>query len=177
MRSNTEPEYITIGTIVSPWGLQGHLKVNVETDFPQRFSSSSQVYLNRQSAVIDEVTWHKGKVIIKLQGVDTEEEADKLVGRVFEVHRSQLFNLDDGEYFHFQLIDLKVVTTGGDEIGHIIEILNLASADVYVIKGESDEILIPATDEIIKSIDLDKGIMVIEPMNGLLGLNEKKKKK
>ena len=176
MQSNTEPEYITIGTIISPWGLQGQVKVIVETDFPQRFSSSSQVYIDRQSVVIEEVVWHKGQASIKLRGVDTEEEADKLVGRVIEVHHSQLFSLEDGEYFHFQLIDLKVVTTGGEVIGNITEILNLASADVYVIKGESDEILIPATDEIIESIDLDKGIMVIEPMDGLLGLNRKKTK-
>ena len=177
MGSNTEPEYITIGTIVSRWGLQGHIKVKVETDFPQRFSSSSQVYVDRQSVVIDETSWHKGNVIVKLRGVDTEEDADEMIGHVIEVHHSQLFSLKDGEYFHYQLIDLEVITSDGDVIGKISEILSVSSADVYVIKGESDDILIPATDEIIKNVDLDKGIMVIEPIDGLLDLNEKKTKK
>ena len=176
MSSNTEPEYITIGTIISPWGLQGHIKVNVETDFPQRFSPSSQVYIDRKTMVINEVTWHKDKAIIKLLGVDTEEEAHYLTGHVIEIHHSQLFSLKEDEYFYFQLIDLKVYTTGGDVIGKITEILSMASADVYVIKGDSGEILIPATDEIIHSVDLDKGIMVIEPMDGLLDLNHKKTK-
>ena len=176
MRSNSEPEYVIIGTIVSPWGLEGHVKVNVETDFPQRFSSSSQVYIDRQSVIIDEASWHKGNAFVKLRGVDTEEDADALKGRVIEVHRSQLFNLQDGQYFHFQLIDLEVVTSDGDVIGKISEILSMASADIYVIKGESDDILIPAIDEIIKYVDLDKGIMVIEPIDGLLDLNEKKTK-
>jgi 16S rRNA processing protein RimM len=177
MRSNTEPEFITIGTIVSPWGLQGHIKVAVETDFPQRFSSSSRIYIDRQIMVIDEAAWHKGQVIVKLHGVDTGEEADELAGHIIEVHHSQLFNLENDVYFYFQLIDLEVITGGGDVIGKISDILSVASADVYVIDGKGGEILIPATDEIIKSIDLDKGIMVIEPMAGLLDLNEKKKKK
>ena len=176
MSSNTEPEYITIGTIISPWGLQGHIKVNVETDFPQRFSPSSQVYIDRKAMVINEVAWHKGKAIIKLPGVDTEEEAHNLTGHVIEIHHSQLFSLKEDEYFYFQLIDLKVCTTSGDVIGKITEILSMASADVYVIKGDSGEILIPATDEIIHSVDLNKGIMVIEPMDGLLDLNRKKTK-
>ena len=177
MISNTEPEFITIGSIVSPWGLRGHVKVAVETDFPQRFSSSSHVYINRQITVIDEATLHKGHIIIKLHGVDSEEEADELVGHVIEVHRSQLFDLKDGEYFHFQLIDLKVITSDGDVIGKISDILSLASADVYVINGKSGDILIPATDEVIKSIDINKGIMIIEPIAGLLELNEKKTNK
>lgn len=177
MRNKTGPEYITIGRIVSPWGLQGHIKVAVETDFPQRFTSSSQVYIDNQSAVIEDTSWHKGQVIVKLHGVDTEDEADELVGRFIEIHCSQLYSLDDGEYFHFQLIDLEVVTGDGDAVGKISEILSIASADVYVIRGDNGEILIPATDEIIKSVDLEKGIMVIEPMTGLLDLNEKKTKK
>lgn len=177
MRSNTEPEFITIGTIVSPWGLRGHIKVTVETDFPQRFSSSSQIYIDRRIMIIDEASWHKGQVIVKLQGVDTGEKADELVGRVIEIHHSQLFNLENDVYFHFQLVGLDVVTSGGDTLGKITEILKTASADVYVINGSGGEILIPATDEIIKSIDLDKGVMVIEPMVGLLDLNAKKKQK
>jgi 16S rRNA processing protein RimM len=162
---------------MSPWGLQGHLKVNVETDFPQRFSSSSQVYIDGQSMIIDEATWRKGNVIVKLRGVDTEVEADNLTGRVIEVHHSQLFNLKDGEFFHFQLVGLEVISTEREEIGTIKEILSMASADVYVINSKGGDILIPATDEIIKSIDLDQGFMVIEPMDGLLDLNEKKTKK
>ncbi|UCD09285.1 MAG: 16S rRNA processing protein RimM [Dehalococcoidales bacterium] len=177
MKNNTEPEYITIGMIVSPWGLQGHIKVTVETDFPQRFNDSSQVYIDNRPIVIEDATWHKGQVILKLHGVDTEDEANELIGHVIEIHHSQLHNLEDGEYFHFQLIDLEVVTGDGDVVGKISEILSIASADVYVIRGESGEIMIPATDEVIKSIDLEKGIMVIEPMSGLLDLNRKKTKR
>lgn len=174
MENNTVPEYITIGTIVSPWGLQGHVKVAVETDFPQRFSSSSLVYVNNRPVIIDEAIWRKGNVVVKLNGVDTVEEVERLIGNAIEIHHSQLFSLEDGKYFHFQLIGLDVATTNGDVVGKISEILSMSSADVYVIDSEGGEILIPATEEIVQSIDLDKRIMIIEPMDGLLDLNRKK---
>ncbi len=177
MNKNTEPEYLTIGTIVSSWGLQGHVKVTVETDFPERFSISSRIYVDSQAMIIDEATLKKGQAVIKLHGVNTRAEADELIGCVVEVHHSQLFSLEEGKYYYFQLIDLEVHTTSGDVLGKITEILGMASADIYVIKGESNEILFPATDEFIKSIDLERGIMIIEPIGGLLELNEKKKGK
>ncbi len=172
--SNKEPEYIVIGTILSPWGLQGHMKVDVETDFPERFSPSSKVFIDKQPVIINEVAWHKGKAIIKLEGLDTGEEVDALVGRVIEVHYSQLYSLEDGEYYHFQLVGLEVKTTGGEVLGNIDKVLSMASADIYVIKGRNGDILIPATDEFVKSIDLAEGVLVIELMDGLLDLNRKK---
>jgi 16S rRNA processing protein RimM len=171
---NPQPEYIIIGTIVSPWGLNGQLKVEVETDFPQRFSRSSQVYIDRKPVIINDVKWHKGNAIIKLEGLDGEEAAEKLSGQVLEIHRSQLYDLPEGKYYHFQLIGLKVKTTGGEILGEVSEILSTPSADIYVIEGQNGEILIPAIADVVKSVDPDRGFLVIEPVPGLLDLNEKK---
>ena len=64
-------EFITIGIILSPWGTQGKLKVEVATDFPERFDAPSQVYVKRQPVTIDSAEWHKGKVIVKLDVVNS----------------------------------------------------------------------------------------------------------
>lgn len=172
---DTQPEFIIIGTILSPWGIHGHLNVEVETDFPQRFSRSSQVYIGRSPVVIDDVGWHKGRAIVKVTGINDEAAAEELRGKQIEVHRSQLYNLAEGEYYHFQLVGMTVETTGGDSLGEITEILTIASADVYVIRGKSGDILVPATDEYVKSVNLEQRIMVIEPVKGLLDLNVKKR--
>jgi len=174
---NPQPEFIIIGTIVSSWGFKGQVKVEVETDFPQRFSPSSQVYIERMPVIISDVKWHKGSAIIRLEGLDNEEAAEKLSGKVLEIHRSQLYALPEGKYYHFQLIGLKVKTAGGEILGEISEILATSSADIYVIQGQNGEILIPAIAEIVKSVDIDGGYLVIEPVPGLLNLNEKKPKK
>lgn len=167
------PEFITIGTILAPWGKEGKLKVAVATDFPQRFAPQSKLYANRQPATIGSIEWHKGKAIIKLDGVSSLEDAKKLTGLPLEVHHSQLQQLPEGQYYHFQLTGLEVWTTQGELLGNITNILTAPSNDNYVVSGVNGDILIPAIEDVIKSIDLDEGRVVIEPMEGLLNLNRK----
>ena len=161
-------EFITIGEILAPWGNRGKLKVRLMTDFPQRFSPSSTIYINRQPATVDSVEWRKGKAIIKLSSIDSIEQAQRLRGQPIEIHHSQLQPLPKGQYYHFQLIGLEVETIQGELLGKITEILTAESNDIYVVNGDRGEILIPAIDDVVKSIDCDKGCIIIEPIEGLL---------
>ena len=165
-------EFITIGQILAPWGVKGKLKVKVVTDFPQRFTPSSTVYINRQPMTIDSAEWHKGNVIIKLSTIDSIEAAQRLKGQPLEIHHSQLKPLPEGQYYHFQLIGLEVWTTQGKLLGNITEILTAESNDTYIVHGTRGEILIPAIEDVVKSIDLNEGRIVIEPIEGLLSLNK-----
>ena len=162
------PEFIVIGEIIAPSGAKGKLKVRVVTDFPQRFAPSSKIYINQQPMIIDSTEWHKGKAIIKLNTIDSIEDAQKLRGQSIEIHHSQAYPLPEGQYYHFQLIGLEVWTTQGELLGTISEILTAESNDNYVVSGAKGEILIPAIEDVIKSVDLDKGCIVIEPIEGLL---------
>jgi 16S rRNA processing protein RimM len=164
-------EFITIGKILAPWGIKGKLKVEVITDFPQRFAPHSQVYINRQPMTIAATKWHKGKAIVKLDTVDSVEQAEKLQGQVIEIHHSQLQPLPEGQYYHFQLIGLEVWTTHGELLGNITQILTAESNDNYVVRGVKGEILIPAIADVVKSVDLDSRRITIEAINGLLSLN------
>jgi 16S rRNA processing protein RimM len=170
---SSEPEFITIGKILAPWGTRGRLKVEVTTDFPERFDKSSKVYINRQPVTIDNTEWHKGKVIIQFSTVNSIKDAEKLRGQVIEIHHSQLRYLPEGQYYHFQLVGLEVRTTRGEVLGNITDILTASSNDNYVVNGAKGEILIPAVEDVVKSINLDKGYLVIEPIEGLLNLNRK----
>ena len=167
------PEFIAIGEIIAPWGINGHLQVRVITDFPQHFSPSSEIYINRQPMTINSTDWHKRKAIISLNTIDGIEDAQKLQGQPVEIHQSQLYSLPEGQYYHFQLIGLEVWTTQGELLGTVTDILTAASNDNYVVHGAKGEILIPAIEDVIKSIDCDRGCITIEPMEGLLSLNQK----
>jgi len=167
-------DFMTIGRILAPWGTKGKLKVKVITDFPQRFAPSSTVYINRQPMTIGSTEWHKGEAIIKLNAVDSVEAARQLRGQSIEIHHSQVYSLPEGQYYHFQLIGLEVWTTQGELLGNVTEILTAKSNDNYVVKGDEGEILIPAIEDVVKSIDLDKGRIVIEAIPGLLSLNQKR---
>jgi len=170
---SSELEFITVGQVLSLWGIEGKLKVNAVTDFPQRFAPSSKIYINRQPMTIDSAEWHKGKAIIKLNTIDNVEDAQRLQGQSMEIHHSQVHPLPEGQYYHFQLTGLEVRTTQGELLGNITQILAAESNDNYVVQGAKGEILIPAIEEVVKSIDLNNGYMVIEAIDGLLSLNQK----
>ncbi len=142
--------------------------VMVITESPQRFAPSSKVYINRQPMTIDNCTWRKGKALIKLNTINNTKDAEKLRGQPVEIHHSQLKPLPEGQYYQFQLIGLEVWTTRGELLGNITEILTSESNDTYVVKGAKGEVLIPAIEDVIKSINLDEGRLTIEPMEGLL---------
>ena len=171
---STDLEFIPIGEILSPWGIEGQLKVKVLTDFPERFSPLSNIYIKHQPTAIKSAIWRKGMVIIKLDGIDSYQEAQGLQGQPIEIHRSQIKPLPDGQYYHFQLIGLEVQTTRGELLGNISQILTTAGNDVYVVKGSQGEILIPAVEGVVKSVNIKRGFIIIEAIDGLLNLNIKK---
>ena len=171
---SSDLKFITVGRILAPWGIKGKLKVRVTTDFPQRFTSFSTVYINRQLVTIDSTEWHKGEAIIKLNAVNSIKAARQLQGQFVEIHYSQVYPLPEGQYYQFQLIGLEVWTIQGELLGNITEVLAAKSNDNYVVKGNEGEILIPAIEDVVKSIDLNKGRITIEAISGLLGLNRKR---
>ena len=175
--SASDPEYVTIGQILAHWGINGKIKVAPTTDFPQRFSPSSKVYINRRPMSIESAEWHKGKAIIKLNDVNNAEAAQKLRGKSLEIHRSQLNPLPAGQYYLFQIIGLEVWTTGEERLGTVTEVQTASSNDTYIVSGDGEEFLIPAIEDVIKSIDLERGRVVIEPIEGLLTLNSKSPKR
>ena len=169
-----EVEFITIGEIIGVWGASGKVKVAVATDFSQRFASSATVHINQRPMIIESTEWHKGKAIIKLDAIDSVGHAEQLRGQRVEIHRSQVYPLPEGQYYHFQLVGLEIWTTTGELVGSITEVLTGKSNDSYVVGGAKGEVLIPAIDDVVKSIDLDTGRMTIEAIEGLLAWVKKR---
>lgn len=169
---------ITIGQISKVRGIKGEMVVDPLTDDPERFSALEKVFLSKDEKVIQVdvekarvvfITKNlKQRVLLKLKGVETPEEAKKLVGSFLEIEREDLIHLPEGRYFIFDIIGLKVITTDDKEIGTVKEVISLPANDVYVVQGNQKEYDIPAIKEIVKKIDLEKKIMIIEPKEGQL---------
>lgn len=163
-----DSEFIVIGRVAAPWGLRGEVKVEVMTEFPDRFSPGAQVHVDGCPMTIERSRWHKGRAIVKLATVDSVEAAERLRGRFLEIPQSQLRPLPQGQYYQFQLIGLEVWTTEGHLLGQIAQILPTGSNDVYVVHGEQGELLIPAIEEVVKSVEVGKGRIIIQAIEGLL---------
>ena len=161
-------QLIVVGRVVAPWGVKGEVKVEVMTDFPDRFSPGEEVHIDGCPMRIENSRWHKGRVTLKLDTVDSVEAAEKIRGRWLEIPSSKLRPLPQDQYYQFQLIGLEVWTTEGQHLGRIADILPTGSNDVYLVQGELGELLIPAIEDVVKSVELEKGRIVVELIAGLL---------
>ena len=90
------------------------------------------------------------------------------------MEHGQNHSISEGQYYHHQIIGLQVKTTRGELIGTITDVLTGKSNDNYIVQSTRGEILIPAIEDVVQSIDLEQGFMTIEAIEGLLNLNEKK---
>ena len=162
------PEFLVVGRILAPWGIKGEVKIEVLTDFPERFTPGKVVYLDTRPVEIENCRYHKHHLVLKLVSIDSIEGAEKLRGQDLTIPSAELHHLPEGQYYTFQLIGLKVVTTEGETIGRVTDIMTTRGNDVYIVKGKQGEILIPAIEDVVKSIDLKKGKIVIEAIEGLL---------
>jgi 16S rRNA processing protein RimM len=162
-------ELISIGKILGAQGNKGEVKALPLTDFPQRFEKLKEVYLGKgQKVQIEGFRYHKGKIILKFSGYDSLEEALQLKGKVMMVEEKDAVKLPQGSYFIHDIIGLDVFTPEGKYLGKIREVFSTLSNDVYVIEKEAEEILIPATKELVKEIDLQNRRMSINLMKGLI---------
>lgn len=161
-------QFIVVGRVIAPWGVKGEMKVEVMTDFPDRFSPQEEVHIDGRPMTVERSRWHKGRIILKLATIDNVDAAEQLRGRFLEVPLSELRALPEDQYYRFQLIGLDVLTTEGGHLGQITQILPTGSNDVYVVPTKDGELLIPAIDDVVKSVDLAKGCIVIEIVEGLL---------
>jgi 16S rRNA processing protein RimM len=162
------PDFLIVGHILAPQGIKGEIKARVVTDFPDRFAPGELLYIDGRPLEIEGSRPHKKHLLLKLAAIDTRQDADKLRGRNLCIPRSEIRELPDGEFYAFQLIGLDVFTAEGNPVGRIADIMTTASNDIYIVQGERGEILIPAIEDVVKSIDLDKGKVTIEAIEGLL---------
>lgn len=162
------PEFLIVGRILAPWGTRGEVKVEVVTDFPERFAPGKIVCLNARQLEIETCRPHQQHLVVKLATIDSVEEAEKLRGQDLTIPGSELHPLPEGQYYTFQIIGLNVVTTEGKKVGKVTDIMATPSNDVYIVEGKQGEVLIPAIEDVVKSIDLKKRKIIIEAIEGLL---------
>lgn len=172
--TNREPSFLSIGLIVAPHGCRGEVKVNPETDWPERYTAARRLFLEEKGTVpravaVERVRYHKNQMIIKLAGIEDRGAAEKLRGRRLFIPREEAVELPEGHYFLHQIKGLVVETTEGLVLGTIKEVLCLPANDVYVLEShQKEEILLPATREVVKKIDVEAGKMIVHLLPGLL---------
>ena len=166
-------KYLEIGQIVNTFGIKGMVKVKPFTDNIERFSNLEKIYIKNKSGQteykIQEVKYHKNMVLIKLEGINTPEQADLLRNSYLIVDRETEEPLEAGRYYIVDMIGLDVFTDDNEYLGKLEDIYNTGSNDIYVVKNElGKQILLPAIEDVIKNIDMDNKKVIVHLIPGLV---------
>lgn len=154
--------YIEAGEIVTTHGVRGEVKVLSWLDSPEMLCEFDRCRIDGREYAMDAVRVQKTCNLVKLWGVDTMEDAQKLRGKTMELYRE---DISDELIFAAELVDVEVFADGAS-IGRIKEVLDYPGNSVYVVQGER-EYLIPAVKEFILSTDLEKNQMQVKLLKGM----------
>lgn len=156
-------EYFNIGQIINTHGVHGELKILPLTDDINRFKSLKHVLIDDIERTILGVKFQKDKVILKLDGINSMDDAMKYRGKYLKINRKDAVPLEEDTYFISDLVKCGVFDTKGNKIGKIYEVIKTGSNDVYWVKGEK-EVLVPALRDIVREIDINNFKITIRPV-------------
>ena len=166
---------LKVGKIVNTHSLKGEVKVISSTDFEEeRFKKGSKLLITRGNQLIREVVVqsyrnHKNFLLVRFEGIDSVEEAEKLKNLQIKIDSDEVGELEENEFYFHQIIGCEVFDENDKNLGEIIDILTPGANDVWVIKGENGkEILIPYIEDVVKKIDITSKKVNIEVMEGLI---------
>jgi 16S rRNA processing protein RimM len=167
-----EKDLLPIGRVVKPHGVKGKIKVDYFGEDLNHFPLYREVFIKDhvgrlQAYDILEVVPQPPRLILRLKGIERIEEVEPLVGREIFIEKRSLPDLKEGEHYWFEILGMVVETEKGKRIGRVKEIFPTGANDVYVVEGKRREIFLPATEEVIQSIDIKKGRMKVIRMEGL----------
>ena len=166
-------EYLEIGQIVNTSGLKGEVKVKPLTDDITRFDDLEKIYVQKANQLIEfkiqNVKYSKNMPILKLEGIDTIEEAEKYRNFYIKINREDAIKLDENSYFIVDIIGCDVYTEENMLLGKVTEVFQTGSNDVYAVKNtEGKEIFLPAISDVIKNVDIPNKKITINLLEGLI---------
>lgn len=165
-------QFLEIGKITSIVGLKGEVKVYPWCDSPEVLCEFDTLYWKSGTPVtIEKARVQKTMAVIKIKGVDTPEDAQKLRNRVLYMNRDDA-KLEEGSYFIADLIGLEVRDTKTGEVyGELFDVTKTGANDVYHVKApDGRTLLVPAIPHVIDRVDIDGGVMEITPLDGLFDI-------
>ncbi|MDT5099694.1 MAG: rRNA processing protein RimM [Mycobacterium sp.] len=171
---------LVVGRVVKAHGVSGEVVVEVRTDDPDtRFAPGAQLRAQPRGGgpqrmyIVDSAREHSGRMLVRLAGVADRTAAEALRGSVFLVDTEDLPPIDDpDEFYDHQLEGLRVVTTDGQLVGTVKEVLHTAAGELLSVTAETGaEVLVPFVGAIVTEVSLQSQTIEIDPPQGLLELD------
>lgn len=168
-----ESDFVVIGLLRRAHGVKGEISVQPVSDLTERFEALERVLVRQDGEIaemaVEGVRAKGGSVLLKLEGIGDRTAAQALAGAEIGVRKKDVYPVPEGTYYVFDLIGCRVVGQEGREIGLIDDVLKMPANDVFVVKDGTREVLIPVVKSVVKKIDLERKVIEIEEIEGLLG--------
>lgn len=160
---------LSIGKVTRPHGIAGEVKVQLAPEYAGALDGVRRIYLDQEAQPrrVRGMREHQGALLLRLDGVATRNDAEALRGATVSIRLEDLPRLKEGEYYSHQLVGLRVQREGGAPLGVLAEVLGTGSNDVYVVKTATGELLLPALDSVVRSVNLQEGVMIVVVPEGL----------
>ena len=162
-----QQEYLQIGEIVRPQGIRGEVKLRAMTEDMSRYARLESVFLKKNGQMEEKKVLkgrsYDGFAFLQLEGVNDRDAAEALRGAEVYVDRRHAIKLGADENFVCELIGLRAVDETGETIGTLRDVLKPnAVCDVYVFNTPRGELMIPALKRVVKTVDVDAGVMTLD---------------
>jgi 16S rRNA processing protein RimM len=167
-----EKALVSIGKVIKPHGIKGKVKVEYFGQDPSAFRLYGEVLIRDRAGCLKayevlEAIPQPPRIILTLKGIEAIEDTQPLLAREIFVRREALPELEKDEFYWVDLLGIRVETEAGRTIGALKEIFPTGAHDVFVVAGRRGDIFLPATEEVIKHIDQERGVMKVRWMEGL----------
>ncbi len=161
-----------MGRFGRPRSVSGEIYITPATDDPARFLDLTEIFIvsgtARKRILIEDVKLIGGRPVVKLEGIDSREDAAELATQSVEIPIDLARELPEGHYYQFDLVGCRVIGKDNTDYGVLTEVLFYPGGDLYQIESETyGTVLLPAVDRFIISIDIGKKEIIIDPPDGL----------
>jgi 16S rRNA processing protein RimM len=175
-------DFVILAQLVRTQGRDGELIAEILTDFPERFSERTHIWLlppdakaAPREAAIERHWFHKGRIVFKIAGIDSIPDADALRGWQVAIPREQRAPLTDGAFYVADLIGCHVIdeAQGAVDLGAVLDVERGAGGalDLLVLKRGGDELLIPFAKAYLVELDLDARLLRMRLPSGLTSID------
>ena len=169
--------FVTIARIIRPRGNRGEVVAEDLSGAPERIESTREVSLlssdgSQRDAVMERAWRHKGRLVLKLAGVDSITEAEVLRGCEVQIPEVELGPPPEGEYFLDDLVGCTVIEVdGGRMIGKVTDVLEPGGSLLLEVRSAGREVLVPFVNEICREVDVEQKEIRVRLPEGLEDLN------
>ncbi len=154
-------DLIRVGVIINTFGVKGEVKIYPDIDY---FDELERVFIKDREYKIEKLRDQKGIIIAKFEGIDDINQIENLKNEEVMIALEDRPELPEGKHYVGDLLGLEVITEDGQVLGTLDNIYNTGANDIY----EVGEILLPATDEVIKQIDMENKKIIVHLLKGLI---------